>query len=195
MLARSRSGDTDRFEIRVTEPALPSDESRLLLEPNQYEYIFSFVCFFLIYKQMADIVLCTEVKSNRRVRPEWWWWKPWPSSTEATADSRATSLTSWSHRMMIWPTHWRPSKIGFGWTTGRAWSASSNRRHRTPKHATWLSQLWPGSVTNRWKLARPPPSSSTACPVQQLTIASKLAVNSFISDENKSFRAAECDGD
>ena len=70
MLARSRSGDTDRFEIRVTEPALPSDESRLLLEPNQYEYIFSFVCF--LYKQMADIVLCTEVKSSRRVRPEWW---------------------------------------------------------------------------------------------------------------------------
>lgn len=55
MLARSRSGDTDRFEIRVTEPALPSDESRLLLEPNQYEYIL--FCLFLIYKQMADIVV------------------------------------------------------------------------------------------------------------------------------------------
>ena len=53
MLARSRSGDTDRFEIRVTEPALPSDESRLLLEPNQYEYIFSFVCFLYINKWLT----------------------------------------------------------------------------------------------------------------------------------------------
>ncbi|KAI9556627.1 hypothetical protein GHT06_016417 [Daphnia sinensis] len=37
MLAKSRSGDTDRFEIRVTEPTQPSDESRLLMDSNHYE--------------------------------------------------------------------------------------------------------------------------------------------------------------
>ena len=37
MLAKSRSGDTDRFEIRVTAPPQPTDEFRLLMDSNQYE--------------------------------------------------------------------------------------------------------------------------------------------------------------
>lgn len=37
MLAKSRSGDTDRFEIRVTAPPQPTDQFRLLMDSNQYE--------------------------------------------------------------------------------------------------------------------------------------------------------------
>lgn len=36
-MLRLNTGDVGRFVINVIEPPHPSDESRLLMEPNQYE--------------------------------------------------------------------------------------------------------------------------------------------------------------